>query len=103
MTSFRVASAVPASEDRQFYVQEFLGVAAEIADHQAHIAGEPSHVVVKLWVGEKFAHGALPVVEFSGDVTNIRGCIAQIRKERIVGYQFPERPLSIAHTCEQRV
>lgn len=84
-------------------MQELLRVAAEIANHQAHIACKPGHVVVKLGIGEELTHGTLAVVQFSGHVTNVRGCVAQIREDGIVGDQFPERSLSIAHTCEQRV
>ena len=60
------------SKNRQLYVQEFLGVAAEIANHQAHIAGEPGHVVVKLRIGEKLPKSSLAIVEFRCDVPDIR-------------------------------
>src|SRR6185437_11730259 len=84
-------------------MQEFFRVAAEIADHQAHIARKPSHVVVKLRIGKEFSKSALSRVELRRDVANVRGCVAQIGEHGIVSDQFPERALSIAYAGEQRV
>jgi hypothetical protein len=46
-------------EDCHLYVQEFLRILAEVADHQPHIAGEAAEIVVERRIAEELSDRAL--------------------------------------------
>ncbi len=66
-------------------MQELLWILAEIADHEAHVAGKTRHVVVERGIAEEFAGRALIRIEFCRGVAHVCGGVAKIVVGRVIG------------------
>ncbi len=88
-------------EDTEFDVQEFFGIAAEVADQQAQIAGKSRHVVVQSGIAENFPERTLIGVHLPGRIADVRRSITQIREERIVCDELAERAFALIHATEE--
>src|SRR3977135_3324312 len=84
----RATEAVIELEDGDLDVQESLGVLAEIADQEAHVAGEGDEVGVEMRSGKEFAGSGGIVVELGGGSGEIAAGVVQFVVESFVGDQF---------------
>src|SRR5262249_2603596 len=81
----------PELKDRDFDVQELLGILAEITHQQPHIAGQAYEIVVEPRIGEELTCGRGVVIELGGSGFDVCAGVAQLVVKHVVRGQLAKR------------